>query len=97
MSEDTGLSFVCGSGLFIQQLPVLVLNAFRAHPTDDLRKDLLEIYTAGSLISGGYTRYVQPLYIALNKPLKDLIKAAAERHYDVHEEEWEAGKVIISG
>jgi hypothetical protein len=35
-----------------------------------------------SVIPGGYTGYVQPLDVSLNKPLKDLIKEEQDRHFD---------------
>lgn len=44
------------------------------------------------MIPGGCTGYVQPLDIAINKPLKTLVKAAADMHYERNEEAWESGR-----
>jgi hypothetical protein len=40
--------------------------------------------TTISMILGGYTGFVQVLDVALNQPLKKLIKEEADEHYDTN-------------
>jgi hypothetical protein len=45
-----------------------------------------------SFIPRGYIGFIQVLDMALNKPLKDLIKQAANDHYDSNIHKWAKGK-----
>ena len=48
-----------------------------------------------SVILGDCTRYIQPLDVSLNKPLKDLIQEEMDDHYDQHIEDWQKEKFNI--
>lgn len=75
-----------------EELRLLVMDAFSAHLTEEVRDEMKKMRIAGSYIPGGCTGYVQPLNVALNQPLKQLIKESLDCHYDEHEKEYEAGK-----
>ena len=55
---------------------------------EKVHKALTDINCTASFIPGGCTGYLQVLDIALNKPLKDLVRDQAELHYDQNFEQW---------
>lgn len=73
----------------LEKTRLLVMDTFSAHLTEEVRDEMKKMRIAGSYIPGGCTGYVQPLDVALNKPLKQLIKEASDRHYELHEGEWQ--------
>ena len=84
------------SNLGIEKEPrLLCLDAFRAHLTPAVSSVLKRQGVTLSVIPRGCTRYVQPLDVSLNKPLKDLIKEEQDRHFDENIEEWEQEKFNI--
>lgn len=48
-----------------------------------------------SFIPGGCTGFIQVLDIALNQPLKELVKQAANDHYDANVELYETHKFSV--
>jgi len=58
------------------------LDAFKAHLTPSVHAELKKQKTSLSAIPGGCTRLVQPLDVAINKPLKALIKKEYNLHWD---------------
>lgn len=50
-----------------------------------------------SFIPGRCTSYLQPLDVALNQPLKALVKLAADRHYAEHTKDCEKGRWSTMG
>ncbi|MEW8548669.1 MAG: hypothetical protein AB2693_34645 [Candidatus Thiodiazotropha sp.] len=55
---------------------LLVMDSFRAHLTEDVKKTLRKGNTVTAIIPGGCTSKVQPLDVSLNKPFKvDLRKS----------------------
>lgn len=71
---------------------LLSFDAFTAHMTKDVVNELQQIHCTPSFIPGGCTGYVQVLDVALNQPLKALVKDLADQHYHNNEEDWESGK-----
>jgi hypothetical protein len=71
------------STLGIKKEPCLLcLDTFWAHLTLTVSSVLKRQGVTLSVIPGGYTGYVQPLDVSLNKPLKDLIKEEQDKHFD---------------
>jgi len=71
------------STLGIKKEPCLLcLNAFWAYLTLTVSSVLKQQGITLSVIPKGYTGYVQPLDVSLNKPLKDLIKKEQDRHFN---------------
>ena len=74
---------------------MLVLDAFTAHLTLAVRAVLKKQYTVISAIPSGCTGMIQPLDVAINKPLKALIKEEHDIYWDHHPEEYEKEKFNI--
>ena len=55
---------------------LLVMDSFRAHTTDNVKRVLEEMNTKAPIIPGGCTSKVQPLDVCVNKPFKQLLKAS---------------------
>lgn len=53
---------------------MLVLDAFRGHLTEGVKKKLQEEATDLVVIRGGMTSQLQPLDVCLNKPFKDHVR-----------------------
>lgn len=80
----------------IKQEPrLLCLNAFLVHLIPTIRSYVKSNKTTLSVILGGCIRYIQPLDVALNKPLKALIKEEHDDHYDQHIKEQEKGVFFV--
>lgn len=54
---------------------MLVLDAFRCHLADSVKKLLREPRTELIVIPGGMTSQLQPLDVCINKPFKDCIRS----------------------
>jgi hypothetical protein len=71
------------SNLGIKREPCLLcLDAFCAYLTLAVSSVFKQQGVTLSVIPGGYTGYIQPLDVSLNKPLKDLIKDKQDKHFD---------------
>lgn len=68
-------------------LSLLRLDSFRENPTERVSQALEDINCTGSVIPGSCTGYIQVLEVALKQPFKQLIKKAADLHYEQHEKE----------
>jgi hypothetical protein len=55
---------------FLNQLSMLVLDAFKAHVTDSVKDPLRKMKTE-LVIPGGMTSVLQPMVISINRPFKD--------------------------
>ena len=53
---------------------VLVMSDASKHKIDIVKDTIEEFKTKKSIIPGGYTRYLQPLDVFINKPFKDELK-----------------------
>lgn len=60
--------------------------------TDKARAELTNPEVSGAFVSGGCTRYVQPLDVALDQPLKLHIKKLAQLHRENNKAGYESGK-----
>ena len=74
---------------------LLAIDAFRVHNTSEVMASFKALKTTVSLIPGGCTGFVQVLDVALNQPMKMLIKQEANDHYDAHIQQWTDGKYTI--
>jgi hypothetical protein len=74
---------------------LLALDAFRAHMIALVISAFQKQKTTISMILGGYTSFVQVLDVALNQPLKRLIKEEADEHYDANIKAWEENKYSV--
>jgi hypothetical protein len=74
---------------------LLAIDAFRAHNTLEVIGALQKLKATVSLIPSGCTGFVQVLDIALNQPMKILIKQEADDHYDTHIKQWTNGKYTV--
>jgi hypothetical protein len=74
---------------------LLAIDTFRAHNTTEVMAAFKRLKTTVSLIPSRCTSFVQVLDVALNQPLKMLIKEEADDHYDNHIEQWTAGKYTV--
>jgi hypothetical protein len=74
---------------------LLCLDAFVAYLTPAVGGLLKRQGVTLSVILGGCTKYIQPLDVSLNKPLKDLIREEQDDHFDRHIEEWQQEKFNI--
>lgn len=78
-----------------QEPKLLAIDAFRAHNTSEVMDAFKALKTTVSLIPGGCTSFVQVLDVALNQPMKMLIKQEADDHYDSHLQQWTEGKYTV--
>jgi hypothetical protein len=69
---------------------LLAIDAFRAYNTVEVIAAFKKLKTTVSLIPGGCIGFVD---VALNQPMKMLIKEEADDHYDTHIEQWTANKI----
>ena len=53
---------------------LLVLDAFRCHKTDMVKKELRQMKSSLAVIPGGMTSMLQPLDVSINKPMKTLLR-----------------------
>ena len=53
---------------------MLVLDDYRAHKTDEIINYMNESGIRPFLILGGFTYYLQPLDVTINKPFKDSLR-----------------------
>lgn len=61
-------------GALLSRKAMLVLDAFRGHLTESVKKKLDEERTELVVIPGGMTSQLQPLDVCLNKPFKDHVR-----------------------
>jgi len=59
---------------FLNQPPMLVLDAFKGHLTDSVKNQLSKMKTERVVIPGGMTLVLQPMDVSINKPFKDRLK-----------------------
>ena len=59
---------------FLNQPSMLVLDAFKGHLTDSVKKQLRKMNTELVVIPGGMTSVLQPMDISINKPFKDRLR-----------------------
>ena len=50
---------------------MLVMDDTSMHKIDNLKDKIKQFKTEISMIPGTLTRYLQPLYVSINKPFKD--------------------------
>jgi hypothetical protein len=74
---------------------LLAIDAFQAHNTAEVMAALRKLKTTVSLIPSGCTGFVQVLDVALNQPMKMLIKQEADDHYDTYIEQWTNRKYTV--
>jgi hypothetical protein len=77
------------------ELKLLAVDAFQAYNTAEAIAALRKLKTTVSLIPSGCTSFVQVLDVALNQPMKMLIKQEADDHYNTHIEQWTNGKYTV--
>lgn len=53
---------------------LLVLDSFRGHLGENVRRELQELRTEIAIIPGGLTSVLQPLDVSVNKPFKDSVR-----------------------
>ena len=70
------LKIVWGSSprAFLNQPSMLVLDAFKGHLTDSVKNQLRKMKTELVVIPGGMTSVLQPMYVSINKSLKDRLR-----------------------
>jgi len=70
------LKLVWGSSprAFLNQPSMLVLDAFKGHLTDSVKNQLRKMKTELVVIPGGMTSVLQPMYVSINKSLKDRLR-----------------------
>lgn len=61
-------------GALLKRPGMLVMDSFRGHLTDDVKKVLSETKTEQVIIPGGMTSMLQPLDVCINKPFKCQLK-----------------------
>ena len=61
-------------GAFLNQLSMLVLDAFKGHVTDSVKDQLRKMETELVVIPGGMTSVLQPMDVSINKPFKDRLR-----------------------
>jgi hypothetical protein len=59
---------------FLNQLPMLVLDAFKGHVTDSVKDQLRKMKTELVVIPGGMTSMLQPMDVSINKPFRDRLR-----------------------
>ena len=60
---------------------LLVLDAFRCHKTDMVKKELRQMKSSLAVIPGGMTSMLQPLDVSINKPMKTLLRKRCNDWY----------------
>lgn len=60
-------------GALLSFLPILVLDAFRCHSADSVKR-LLHDCSTEPVILGGMTSQLQPLDVCVSKPFKNAVK-----------------------
>jgi len=58
---------------------MLILDAFKGHTTDSVKRKLAEINSELVVIPGGMTSQLQPLDVSVNTPFKGLVRAQYEK------------------
>lgn len=61
-------------GALLKHPGMLVMDSFRGHLTDNVKKGLSKIKTQQVIIPGGMTSMLQPLDVCINKPFKCQLK-----------------------
>jgi hypothetical protein len=61
-------------GAFLNQLSMLVVDAFKGHVTDSEKDQLRKMKTELVVMPGGMTSVLQPMDFSLNKPSKDRLR-----------------------
>ena len=71
------------------------MDVFSSQKTEEVKKVFKEVNCTTSFIPSGCTGFVQPLDVAVNKPLKNCIKELLEIHYDGHMDKWKEGSYSV--
>jgi hypothetical protein len=74
MLEWLKLVWSCRPGAFLNQLSMLVLDAFKEHVTDSVKDQLRKMKTELVVIPGGMTSVLQPMDVSINKSFKDRLR-----------------------
>jgi hypothetical protein len=79
MTEELMLEWLktvwsCRPGTFLNQLSMLVLDAFKVHVTDSVKDQLHKMKTELVVTPGGMTSVLQPMDVSINKPFKDRLR-----------------------
>ncbi len=61
-------------GALLKKPALMVWDAFRAHTTDAIKKQISQMKTQVAVIPGGLTSQLQPLDVSINKPFKCFIR-----------------------
>jgi len=61
-------------GASLNQLSMLVLDAFKEHVTDSIKDQLRKMKTELVFIPGGIISVLQPMDVSINKPFKDRLR-----------------------
>jgi hypothetical protein len=61
-------------GAFLNQMSMLVLDAFKGHVTASMKDQLRKMKTELAVILGGMTSVLQPMDVSINKPFKDTLR-----------------------
>lgn len=77
------------------ELKLFAIDAFRVHNTSEVMESFNALKTTVSLSPRGCTGFVQVLDVALNQPMKMLIKQEANDHYNAHIQQQTDGKYTI--
>jgi hypothetical protein len=74
---------------------LLSLDVFAPQMTKLVLDEFKKLNCTTSFIPGGCTGFIQVLNIALNQPLKELVKQAADDHYNANIELYKTHKFSV--
>ena len=73
---------------------MLVWDSFKCHISEDMKKQLQQYNTVMSVIPGGYTKYLQPLDVCINKPFEQYFRELYDEWFHKGEFEYtSSGKI----
>ena len=73
---------------------MLAWFSFKCHIIEDMKKQLLLFNTVMSVISGGCTKYLQPLDVTINKPFMQNFRELYDAWFQKGEFEYITGRKI---